>query len=32
MLVAVGLALMTGLWTHMIVALRSWVGAFQTIL
>lgn len=32
MLIAVGLALLTGTWTQMIMALRGWVGAFQTVL
>jgi len=32
MLVAVGIALLTGAWTQMIIALREWVGAFQTVL
>lgn len=32
MLVAVGVALMTGAWTGMIMALRGWVGSFQTVL
>jgi len=32
MLVAVGVALLTGAWTEMIIALRGWVGAFQTVL
>ena len=32
MLLAVGIALLTGAWTQMIIALREWVGAFQTVL